>query len=190
MVIELPKNHVWCGAGDGPLIVNMPTEEVFTTPLRTGVNGTIYSARPLVYGGSLIENFSFRLEDGKIVEINAEKGKEILENMVATDDNSCYLGEVALVDYDSPISNMNVVFYETLYDENASCHLAIGDGFPKCYENGENMSREELLEKGVNHSNVHTDFMVGTSDLTIVGTTWDGEEYTVFENGNFVLKES
>lgn len=190
LVIELPKNHIWCGAGDGPLIVNMPTEEVFTTPLRTGVNGTIYSARPLVYGGSLIENFSFRLENGKIVEINAEKGKEILENMIASDDNSCYLGEVALVDYDSPISNMNIVFYETLYDENASCHLAIGDGFPKCYENGENMSREELLEQGVNHSTVHTDFMVGTSDLKIIGTTWDGEEYTVFENGNFVLKES
>ena len=110
--------------------------------------------------------------------------------MVATDDNSCYLGEVALVDYDSPISNMNVVFYETLYDENASCHLAIGDGFSKCYENGENMSREKKKKKGVNHSNVHTDSMVGTSDLTIVGTTWDGEEYTVFENGNFVLKES
>ena len=86
--------------------------------------------------------------------------------------------------------NSEPKYDETLYDENASCHLAIGDGFSKCYENGENMSREELLEKGVNHSNVHTDFMVGTSDLTIVGTTWDGEEYTVFENGNFVLKES
>ncbi len=189
LTIELPKKHLWKGAGDGPYIVNMPTEEVFTSPLRTGINGIVYSAKPLVYGSTLIEDFSLRVEDGKIVEIKAAKGQEILEKMIQNDSNACYFGEVALVDYDSPISNTGLIFYETLYDENASCHLAIGDGFPTCYEDGERMTREELLECGVNHSVVHTDFMVGTKDLKITGMTWDNQEYTIFENGNFVLKE-
>ncbi len=189
LLVELPKKHIWLGSGSGNTISNMPTEEVFTSPNRMGVNGVVYSARPLVYGGSLIENFSFRVENGKIVEIEAEQGKEILEDMIHNDENACYFGEVALVDYDSPISNMNLIFYETLYDENASCHIAIGAGFPNCYEDGVHLSKEELLEAGINSSVVHTDFMVGTSDLKITGTTWDGEEYLIFENGNFALKE-
>ena len=124
LIIELPKNHIWSGAGkenkDGlPLIVNMPSEEVFTSPKYDGVNGIVYSARPLVYSGALIDNFSFRFENGKVVEVKAEKGQEILENMIKTDEGASYLGEVALVDYDSPISNTNIIFYETLYDENA-----------------------------------------------------------------------
>lgn len=192
LTIELPKNHIWSGAGKEnkgglPLIVNMPSEEVFTSPKYDSVNGIVYSARPLVYSGVLINNFSFEFKDGKIIDIKAESGQETLENMVSTDEGACYLGEVALVDYDSPISNMNIVFYETLYDENASCHLAIGDSFPTCLENGENMNVDELKEHGLNHSLVHTDFMIGTSDLKIVGTTFDGKELTVFENGNFVL---
>lgn len=189
LVVELPKKHIWQGSGENGTISNMPTEEVFTSPLRTGVNGIVYSSRPLVYGGSLINKFSLKVKDGKIVEIEAEQGKEILESMIKNDENACYFGEVALVDYDSPISNMNTIFYETLYDENASCHIAIGAGFPMCYENGTQLSKEELLEVGVNHSVVHTDFMVGTSDLKITGTTWNDEEYIIFENGNFVLKE-
>lgn len=192
LVVELPYDHIWCGAGkenpDGlPLIVNMPTEEVFTSPFREGINGIIYSSLPLVYGGVLIENFSFIVKDGKIIEVIAEKGKEILEDMIASDENACYFGEVALVDYDSPISNMKTVFYETLYDENASCHIAIGDSFPTCLVNGENMTREELMKLGLNHSTVHTDFMVGTPDMKIVGTTFDGEELIVFKDGNFVM---
>jgi Leucyl aminopeptidase (aminopeptidase T) len=190
--VELPINHIWSGAGkenpEGlPLIVNMPTEEVFTSPFREGINGIVYSSLPLVYGGVLIENFSFKIENGKIIEIEAEKGKEVLEEMIATDENSCYFGEVALVDHDSPISNMKQVFYETLYDENASCHLAVGDSFPKAMANGENMTREELMELGLNHSMIHTDFMVGTPDMKIIGTTTDGKEIVVFENGNFVM---
>lgn len=188
LTVELPKDHLWRCAGDGDYVVNMPTEEVFTSPLRTGVNGIVYSSRPLVHGGSLIEDFYFRVQNGKIVEVVAKKGQEILENMIKVDENACYFGEVALVDYDSPISNMNLIFYETLYDENASCHIAVGDGFPKCYYEGENITREELLQLGVNHSTVHTDFMVGTKDLKITGFTWSGEEVSVFENGNFVLE--
>ena len=107
--------------------------------------------------------------------------------MINTDDGSHYLGEVALVDFDSPISNTNIIFYETLYDENASCHLAIGDSFPSCLENGETMSLEELKKHGLNQSLVHTDFMIGTSDLKIVGTLSDGQEMLIFENGNFTL---
>jgi aminopeptidase len=193
LIIELPKNHIWSGAGkenkDGlPLIVNMPSEEVFTSPKYDGVNGIVYSARPLVYSGALIDNFSFRFENGKVIEVKAEKGQEILENMIKTDEGASYLGEVALVDYDSPISNTNIIFYETLYDENASCHLALGDSFPSCLLNGENMSKEKLRECGLNQSNVHTDFMVGTSDLKIIGITFDGEEKNIFENGNFILR--
>ncbi len=187
--IELPKNHIWLGSGEGDFISNMPTEEIYTSPLRTGINGIVYSARPLVYGGSLIENFAFEVKDGKIVGIQAEKGKEILESMIQSDENACYFGEVALVDNDSPISNTGIIYYETLYDENASCHLAVGAGFPKCYENGIHLEKDELLAAGVNVSSVHTDFMVGTPDLKIIGTTWDGREYTVFENGNFALEK-
>lgn len=192
LIVELPYNHIWCGAGKKnpdklSLIVNMPTEEVFTSPFRKGINGIVYSSLPLVYGGVMIENFSFKVENGKIVEVIAEKGKDILDKMISADENSCYFGEIALVDYDSPISNMKTVFYETLYDENASCHIAIGDSFPNCLVNGANMSREELMELGLNHSTVHTDFMIGTPDMKILGTTFDGEEIIIFEEGNFVM---
>lgn len=187
LTIELPENHIWSGAGKGGLIVNMPSEEVFTSPKYDGINGIVYSARPLVYNGVLIENFSFTFENGRIVKVEAENGKEILENMISTDEGSNYLGEVALVDYDSPISNTNIIFYETLYDENASCHLAIGDSFPTCLLNGENMSAAELKEHGLNNSLVHTDFMVGNFDLKIVATTKDNREILIFNNGNFVL---
>lgn len=192
LTIELPKNHIWSGAGKNnqeglPLIVNMPSEEVFTSPKYDGINGIVYSSRPLVYGGVLINDFSLKFENGKIIDIKAKTGQDILENMVNTDEGSHYLGEVALVEFNSPISNTNIIFYETLYDENASCHLAIGDSFPSCLENGEAMSSEELKKHGLNQSLVHTDFMVGTSDLKIIGTLPDGQEILVFESGNFVL---
>lgn len=195
LTIELPKNHIWSGAGkenkDGlPLIVNMPSEEVFTSPKYDGINGIVHNARPLVYSGVLIDNFSLTFKEGKIIDVSAKEGQEVLEKMIETDEGSHYLGEVALVDYDSPISNTNIIFYETLYDENASCHLAIGDSFPTCLDNGENMSLEELKSHGLNQSTVHTDFMVGTSDLKIVGVTYDNQELIVFENGNFVLGQN
>lgn len=190
--IELPKGHIWLGGADYTpegveFIANMPTEEVFTLPLKTGVNGTVVSSKPLNCNGNLVENFSISFKDGKIIDFKAEKGYEALKNLIETDEGSHYLGEVALVPFDSPISNSDIVFYNTLYDENASCHLAIGKAYPVCLKNGENMNEMELVEKGVNVSLVHEDFMIGTKDLEITGITEDGREITVFTNGNWAF---
>ncbi|WP_427339419.1 aminopeptidase [Caloranaerobacter sp. DY30410] len=188
--IELPENHIWLGGSDYTpegveFIANMPTEEVFTLPKKTGVNGTVVSSKPLNYNGNLIENFTLTFKDGKIIDFKAEKGYESLKQLIETDEGSCYLGEVALVPYDSPISKSNILFYNTLFDENASCHLAIGKAYPVCIKNGENMSKEELEKLGVNDSLVHEDFMIGTEDLEIIGITVEGKEISVFKNGNF-----
>lgn len=193
LYIELGEGHIWCGADekmpDGtPLLVNIPTEEIFTSPLRDKTEGIVYASKPLVYGGTLIDNFWIRFENGKVVDFDAEEGKEVLDSMINLDEGSCMLGEAALVEYDSPISNSGILFYNTLFDENAACHLALGNGFPSCYKDGVSMSSEELLEVGVNVSNEHTDFMIGTKDLKIVGTTIDDEEVTIFENGNFAWR--
>ena len=190
--IELPENHMWLGGSEYTpegveFIANMPTEEVFTLPKKTGVNGTAVSSKPLNYNGNLIENFSLTFKDGKIVDFSAEKGGEILQKLIGTDDGSCYLGEVALVPYDSPISKSNILFFNTLFDENASCHLAMGKAYPVCIKNGENMSAEELEKSGVNDSLIHEDFMIGTKDLQITGVTGDSKEIPVFENGNFAF---
>ncbi|MBU3214440.1 aminopeptidase [Clostridium estertheticum] len=190
--IELPENHLWMGGSDYTpagveFIANMPTEEVFTLPKKTGVNGTVVSSKPLNYNGNLIENFSLTFEKGKVVDFKAETGYDILKSIIETDEGSCYLGEVALVPYDSPISNSNILFYNTLFDENASCHLALGKAYPVCIKNGENLSNEELSGLEVNDSFVHEDFMVGTEDLQIIGITADGKEVAVFEKGNFAF---
>ncbi|MFT5875362.1 MAG: aminopeptidase [Clostridium sp.] len=190
--IELPENHLWLGGSDYTpggieFIANMPTEEVFTLPSKTGVNGIVVSSKPLNYNGNLIEKFSLTFKQGRIVDFKAEVGYDILKSIIETDEGSCYLGEVALVPYDSPISNSNILFYNTLFDENASCHLAIGKAYPVCIKNGENLSDEELAEQGVNDSFVHEDFMVGTEDLQIIGIKADGKEIPIFENGNFAF---
>ncbi|MBW9171317.1 aminopeptidase [Clostridium estertheticum] len=190
--IELPENHLWLGGSDYTpggveFIANMPTEEVFTLPKKTGVNGTVVSSKPLNYNGNLIENFSLTFKNGKVVDFKAETGYDILKSIIETDEGSCYLGEVALVPYDSPISNSNILFYNTLFDENASCHLALGKAYPVCIKNGENLSNEELSRLEVNDSFVHEDFMVGTEDLQIIGITADGKEVAVFEKGNFAF---
>jgi aminopeptidase len=190
--IELPENHIWIGGADYTpegleFIANMPTEEVFTLPKKTGVNGVVVSSKPLNYNGNLIEGFSLTFRDGKIVDFNAEKGYENLKGLIETDEGSHYLGEVALVPYDSPISKSNILFFNTLFDENASCHLAIGKAYPVCIKDGENMDEEELERLGVNDSLVHEDFMIGTKDLEIIGITESGEEVHVFKNGNFAF---
>lgn len=190
--IELPKGHLWLGGADKTqdgieFIANMPTEEVFTLPLKTGVNGTVVSSKPLNCNGNLVENFSITFKDGKIVDFKAEKGYDSLKSLIETDEGSHYLGEVALVPYDSPISNSNIVFYNTLYDENASCHLAIGKAYPVCLKNSDNMSEEELEKAGVNNSLVHDDFMIGTADLEITGLTYDNTEVSIFKNGNWAF---
>ncbi len=188
--IELPEGHIWVGGSEFTpegieFIANMPTEEVFTLPKKTGVNGIVYSTKPLNQNGKLIDEFSITFKDGAIVDFTAKKGYETLKEIVETDEGSKYLGEVALVPYDSPISKSNILFYNTLYDENASCHLAIGRAYPSCLKNGENMTEEELDKHGVNQSINHVDFMFGTKDLQIIGITQDGKEIKVFENGNF-----
>jgi aminopeptidase len=190
--VELPGDHVWMGGSDFTpegleFIANMPTEEVFTLPLRTGIEGTVVSSMPLNYNGVLIDRFSLKFKEGSIIDFHAEKGYEALKGLVETDEGSRYLGEVALVPYDSPISNSKILFYNTLFDENASCHLAIGKAYPLNLKNGENMSKEELLKQGVNDSLVHEDFMIGTKDLEITGTTIAGDEIPVFINGNFAF---
>jgi len=190
--IELPEGHLWLGGSDYTpegieFIANMPTEEVYTLPKKDGVNGVVISSKPLNYNGNLIEKFSLTFKHGKIVDYKAEVGQDILKSIIETDEGSHYLGEVALVPYNSPISNSNILFYNTLFDENASCHLAIGKAYPVCIKNGENLSDGELAKLGVNDSFMHEDFMVGTEDLKITGITVEGKEIAVFENGNFAF---
>ena len=176
LTIELPKDHIWAGGNTiingTPTIANMPTEEIFTSPYKYGVNGIVYSSKPLVYNGSLIEDFYLEFKDGEVVNFDAKKGNDILRQIIETDENSKYLGEVALVDYDSPISKSNLVFYETLYDENAACHLALGSSYLECIK--------EPNFDIVNKSSTHVDFMIGTSDLKIYG-----DEELIFD-GNFI----
>lgn len=188
--VELVENHIWCGGEDVTkdgieFIANMPTEEVFTTPKMDGVNGIVYSSKPLSYCGNLINNFSLTFKDGKVVDCSAETGLDVLKEIIKTDENSCRLGEVALVPYDSPISNSNIIFYNTLYDENASCHLALGSSYPSCIKNGENMNKEELLNAKANSSLTHVDFMIGTKDTNIIGVKEDGTEIVIFKDGNW-----
>lgn len=188
--IELPEGHIWLGGSDFTpdgveFIANMPTEEVFTLPKKNGVNGVVWSSMPINRNGNIIDKFSITFKNGKIVDFTAEKGYDVLKTLVETDEGSMYLGEVALVPYDSPISRLGILFYNTLFDENASCHLAIGNAYPVCINNGENMTKEELENVGVNSSIVHQDFMIGTRDLEITGITESGEEVPVFRNGNF-----
>lgn len=190
LAVELPEEHLWLGGSEftpegREFIANMPTEEVFTLPKKDGVNGKVVSAKPLNVHGNLVDHFSLTFKDGKIVDFTAEQGYDTLKALIETDEGSHYLGEVALVPYDSPISNSKLLFYNTLFDENASCHLAIGKAYPVCIKNGENMDQATLEKLGVNDSLVHEDFMIGTEDLSIVGITASGEEVPVFVNGNF-----
>ena len=192
LTVELPEGHLWACAGSRSngghtFIANIPTEEIFTAPKKDGVNGVICASMPLVDNGNIIEGIRFVVKDGKIVDVSADKGLEFLKTAISVDEGASYFGEVALVPYDSPISNQKILFYNTLFDENASCHFAFGEAYPDCIEGGTDMSREELDKAGLNYSITHVDFMVGTADLSIVGTTWDGREITVFENGNFAL---
>ncbi|MDU0200440.1 aminopeptidase [Paenibacillus sp. MAH-36] len=192
ITVELPQDHLWVSAGSNnqqgdTFIANMPTEEVFTSPLRTGVNGTVRSTKPLSYNGVLIENFSLTFEEGRIIDFEAEKGEEMLRTLVEMDEGSHYLGEIALVPHRSPISDMNLIFYNTLYDENASCHFAIGRAFPFCLKDGVTMSGEELLKRGLNESLTHVDFMMGSADMDIDGIKMNGEVEPVFRNGDWVI---
>ncbi len=183
--IGLPEAYLFQSADEGN-IVNMPTEEVFTSPDRLRVNGRVVSSKPLLHNGNLIENFWLEFQDGKIVRYDASKGKEILKGIIETDEGSHYLGEVAFVDYHSPISLTNVLFKNTLYDENASCHLAIGEAFPECIADGLELSREELVGRGLNSSHEHVDFFIGTSVLEVIAVLKNGNKTVIMKDGNFV----
>ena len=192
VTVELPEGHYWGGGeeedagGKIHFSANIPTEEVFTLPKRDGINGRIVATKPLSHNGTLIEGFWFEVKDGRIVDLHADKGEEILRDAISVDEGASYFGECALVPYDSPISNSGVLFLNTLFDENASCHFAFGEAYP-LIRGADEMSKEELQERGVNFSMTHVDFMVGSADLEITGITRDGEEVAVFRNGNFAF---
>ncbi|WP_432666544.1 aminopeptidase [Wukongibacter baidiensis] len=190
--VELPDGHIWIGGGQTStegdhFLPNLPTEEVFTVPKKTGVNGTLRSTKPLNYSSNLIDNFELTFKDGKIVDFKAETGYETLKNLIETDEGSHFLGEVALVPHDSPISNTNLLFYNTLYDENASCHFAVGSAYLLCVEDGPTLTKEDKERIGINDSLTHVDFMVGSPDMNILGITKSGEEIQVFKDGNWAF---
>ncbi len=190
LTVELPEHHIWIGLQSTneqgiAFISNMPTEEIYTAPLKTGVNGYVSSTMPLSYGGTIIDRFTLTFDKGRIVDVKAVEGEEILNNLIATDEGAHYLGEVALVPTDSPISQSKVLFYHTLFDENASNHLAIGSPYPICIEGGKTMSAEELAAAGLNASVTHVDFMIGSADMDIDGIRADGTREPIFRSGTW-----
>jgi aminopeptidase len=193
LTIELVENHVWHGGAAVSqsgirFNPNIPTEEVYTMPHKDGVNGIVRNTKPLNYNGNLIDGFTLTFKDGKVVDFSAEKGYEILKHLLDTDEGARRLGEVALVPHQSPISASNLIFYNTLFDENAACHLALGKAYPTNIKDGTAMSKEELAEHGVNDSLIHEDFMIGSAELNIDGVTKDGKREPIFRNGNWAFE--
>ncbi len=192
LTLKLPENHVWAGGADTSdkgvdFVANIPTEEIFTAPRWDGVDGRVYAAMPLALDGNLVEDFYMDFKDGRIVAVHARCGEEYLKHSIDMDEGSAYLGEVALVSVDSPIKKTGILFYNTLFDENASCHLAFGSAYANCVHGGEKLDEEGQKALGLNQSINHVDFMVGTADLSIVGTTHDGREIPVFIDGRFAF---
>jgi aminopeptidase len=192
LVVELVKDHIWAGGGEHTtkgyyFNPNIPTEETFTMPYKWGTKGKVVATKPLNYQGKLIEDFYLVFDQGKVVDYDAKKEKAALKNILETDEGSSYIGEIALISHDSPISNTNILFLNTLFDENASCHMALGRAYPMNIKNGINTPIEALEKLGYNNSMVHSDFMFGSADMTIIGETQDGQKVIVFENGNFVI---
>ncbi len=190
--VKIVKNHIWAGGGENSskgvyFNPNIPTEENFTMPEKLGVNGKVVSTKPLNYQGNLIEDFWLEFKDGKVINFDAKKNRDTLNSLLETDEGSKYLGEVALISYDSPISNSNILFLNTLFDENASCHLALGRAYPMNVKGGTKMTDEELAKAGSNQSMVHVDFMFGSKDLQVEGTLKDGSKVTIFTDGDFVI---
>lgn len=192
LTVKLVDDHVWAGGGEDStkgvyFNPNIPTEENFTMPHKFGVNGKVVATKPLNYNGNLIEEFWIEFEDGKAVKYDAKSQVEALKSLVEYDDGSCYLGEVALISFDSPIQNSGILFFNTLFDENASCHLALGRAYPMNVKGGTTMTPDQLKEVGSNQSMAHSDFMFGSEDMEIVGTQKDGTKVQVFTKGNFVI---
>lgn len=192
LIVHLVDGHIWCGGDektpdDQIFNPNIPTEEVFTMPNHRAIDGTVVSTKPLSYSGKLISRFTLTFKDGKVIKAQADDNQETLDQILATDEGSKSLGEVALISYDSPISNSGILFYDTLFDENASCHLALGACYPTTIVGGEKMTTEELYAKGGNDSMNHVDFMFGSKDMSVIGITKEGREIEVFKDGNFCI---
>lgn len=194
IVVGLVENHIWAGGSSVASVSgqsfnpNIPTEEVFTMPDRLNVNGVVVNTKPLSYQGSVIDGFKLEFKDGKVIKSSAKKGAAALDNLLNADQGARHIGEIALISHDSPISNSNLLFFNTLFDENASCHMALGRCYPTNIKNGTEMKKEELLKAGGNaDSMVHVDFMFGSADMEIVGIKKDGKKVKVFEKGNFVI---
>lgn len=192
LTIALPKKHIWMSGAaktpqGNPFIANMPTEEVYTVPLKYGVEGVVRNTKPLVYQGNIIDDFTLTFEKGKIVKAQAAVGQELLAEMIGTDEGAAYLGEVALVPHQSPISDSNILFFNTLFDENASNHLAIGDSYPTCCEGARDLERTQLESIGLNTSIVHEDFMIGSAGMNIDGIRSDGTKEPIFREGNWAF---
>ena len=192
LTVGLADDATWEGASSKAengtdFIANVPTEEVFCAPHRERVNGIVYGTKPYVYNGQLIEGWHVTFRDGKVVEHGAEKNASLLAELLSTDENACRIGEIALVPASSPINQSGVLFYNTLFDENAACHIAFGAGYPTNIKGGSKMNRTELLAKGLNDSAIHEDVMIGAPDTNVIGTTKDGKEVTIFTNGEWAF---
>ena len=191
--VWLNKNVLWEAGGEKTLgsniffNPNIPTEECFTSPIKGKAEGKVVATKPLSYQGQLIENFSIIFKDGKAVEVHAEKNEELLKHMISMDEGACYLGECALVPFDSPINNLGILFYNTLYDENCCCHLALGAGFTNLVKDYQNYTNEQLHEMGINDSSIHVDFMIGSEDLNIKAHLRDGKVVDIFKGGNWAF---
>lgn len=193
LTVGLARGHIW-GAANAvqtrlnlPFIPNLPTEEVFTMPDRFHIDGIVYASRPLSHNGVIIDKFWLKFKDGKVVDFDAAQGKEELTSIIHYDENSCSLGEAALVPYDSPISKQQIIYQNTLFDENAACHLALGFSFNENLKGGESLTDDQVMALGGNRSKIHVDFMIGTKGTSIVGKTFDNQEVVVFKDGNFAF---
>ena len=192
LFVDLVENHIWAGGDEANtqgirFNPNMPTEESFSMPYKFGVQGKVVATKPLNYQGRLIDGFWLEFKDGKVVKYDALKEKDALANLLSVDEGSSYLGEVALISHDSPISNSGILFLNTLFDENASCHLALGRAYPMNIKGGNDMTQEDLNAAGSNHSMEHQDFMFGSADMQIIGIQHDGKQVVLFKHGNFAL---
>lgn len=192
LTVGMPKNHIWDSAGainaqGEEFVANMPTEEVFSAPDGRRIDGVVKSTKPLSYSGNIIDGMTFTFKDGTVVEVSAEKGEDVLKNLVEDNDGARSLGEVALVPHKSPISQSGLVFFNTLFDENASNHLALGSAYAFSVQGGTEMSQEELAEAGLNRSNVHVDFMIGSETMNIDGIRKDGSKMPIFRNGDWAF---
>lgn len=190
--VGLMPEGIFCGGSERTLggeefNPNIPSEEIFTSPKKGVADGIVYASLPLSYKGEMIENFFVRFEEGKVVEVGAQRNQALLEQMVHMDEGASMLGECALVPYTSPIRQSGITFYETLFDENAACHLALGEGFTNCVRNYDSYSREQLSEMGINESMIHVDFMIGTADLTVTAVCENGDRVVIFRDGVWAI---